>query len=317
MPLGEQLGFPIGAAEVDLSSEYDTTALLAAIRRTAHLPTATAPGCADADLLAVANAELRQYLAPRLLRAREEFFVAVSDVALVAGTAAYDVPSRAILGKLREVQLVASDGTVRNLPAGNPERLHGTDSTNNNGTPRFYYFRANSVVLSPAPDASDFPTLRLHYFRRPSRLISTASALLVDDVSADPTYSGDGALTTSNGELAVDIISGASPHAPTADDVTPFATGTGSVTFTASRTDIAAGDYVCLAGETPVLQMPQEFYDLLVLRSAMALVGPGVDAETRADLAERAKEAESNLFATLSGDRNEGEAEAVVNSVWA
>lgn len=294
---------------------YDTAALLSAIRREARAPDATASGWADSDLLARANAEVRQYIAPRLLRAREEFLVAVKDVSLVAGTEAYALPSRAILGKLREVQLVASDGNHRNLPQGTPERLHGQDTTGNNGTPSFYFFRGHEVVLVPPPDASDYPTLRLHYFRRLNRLVATSDVLTVTDVASAPQYDGTkpSGITTST---PCDVVSGTEPFPSRSDDVTPSAVAAGYVTFSSAVSGAAAGDYICLAGEAPVLQLPPEFFDLLVLKTAMGLLGGGVDAEARDELAERLKDTEANIFGALSGDRNEGETEAIVNGTW-
>lgn len=294
---------------------FDTTALLAAVRREARAPSATATGWADSDLLALANREARQYLAPRLMRAREDFLVAVKDVALVAGTAAYALPSRAILGKVREVQLVGADGTVRDLDQGNPERLDGTDSTGSNGTPAFYFFRGNDVVLSPAPDASGFPTLRIHYFRRLNRLVAASECAVLDSAEAALELSGESPETFLVGGL-LDVVGGTEPFPSRGDDLPISAVGDYNVTVTTQPTGAVAGDYVCLAGEAPVLQLPPEFFDLLVLRTAFALVASGTDTEARKDLAERLKEAEGNLFGALAGDRNEGEAEAIVNTSW-
>lgn len=297
---------------------YDSSSFLAAVRRVARAPASTSvTGWADSDLLLHANAEIRRYLAPRLLRAREDFLVAVRDTTLTAGTANYALPSRAILGKLREVQLVASDGTVRNLPERTAEALTGWDVTSNNGTPEFYYFRGAELVLVPAPDATTYTTLRVHYFRRLNRLVDSSSSTVLTATAVTSTvFTGTrpSQITTST---PCDVISATEPFPSLADSITPTATAAGSVTFASGAVSgQAIGDYVCLAGEAPVLQLPPEFYDLLVLRTALSLLGSGTDTEARKDVAERLKEAETNLFGALAGDRNEGETQAVVNSTW-
>lgn len=317
MLLPLQLSAPLGLPSVILmATPYDSTALLALIRQMARAPAATAPGWADADLFRLVNTELLTGLGAQVLKARQEHFVTSKDYALTAGTDAYALPSRAAYGKVREVHLVASDGTHKNLPQRGVESVHGRDTTSNNGTPVFHYFRGNSIVLVPAPDASTYTTLRVWYFRRPSRMVATSEALLVDDVSPAPTYTGTGALTTSNGELDVDIINAEVPHTPAADDVTPFAMGSGSVTFSASRTDVEAGTYVAEAGESPVFQLPPEFFTVLARRVANAMLRSGGDADGLAMGESELKQMEADAFGVLFPDRNEGDSEAISVTRW-
>lgn len=297
---------------------FDTTAFVAAVRRHARAPTSgtAAPGWADSDILAVANEELRRSLTPKLMAERAEFFVAVKDTALVAGTDSYSLPTRGALGKLREVQLVSADGTVRNLRAGNPEELNGRDTTSNNGTPEFYYFRAQSLVLVPAPDATTYTTLRLHYFRRPNRLVTVAECMTITSVASAPTYAGSkpASILTST---PVDVVSGSEPFQSRSDDLTPSAVvASTSVSFSSAVSGAAVGDYICLAGEAPVLQLPSEFFDLLVLRTADAMLAPGTDTQAFQAVGVKLAEAEKAVSNALAGDRNEGEAHFIISTAW-
>ena len=66
-----------------MATAYTADALLEEVRRGGSLPSAAATGTADADLLAHADAELRDTLVPLMLGVREELYQRVFDVAVV------------------------------------------------------------------------------------------------------------------------------------------------------------------------------------------------------------------------------------------
>lgn len=290
---------------------YDTTAFLAAVRRRGQLPAAVAPGYADADILDAANEEVLSALVPAILKVRRDYFTISVDVPLVAGVSSYRVPSRAAFAGLREAQLVDAQGKHKNIVELDVTRLDGLNPTAEPSTPTWYYWRGSSIVLVPAPDASSFPTLRLWHHRRPNRLVTVDSVLAVTDISGAPEYAGtkpSTILTTT----ACDVVRG-SPHFDSLqDDVTPQAVDSGSVTFSAEVDGIAVGDYVCLAGEAPVLQLPPEFFAWLVLRTARAILAEKADPQLERDT----DRAETAAIATMAPLRNEGEVEIVVSTTW-
>lgn len=305
MPLG-------GESSGTVSNPYDTTAFLSLVRQYARAPTSTATGWADADILRLANAELLTGLGAQVLRLRREFFVTSKDYTLTAGTASYALPPRAAFGKAREVQLIGSDGSHKNLPERTLEALDKRDTTSNNGTPSFYYWQGNNIVLVPAPDASQYPTLRVWYFRRPSRLVAVSSVLTITSVSSAPTYTGTGSPSFAD-NLPVDFIDSDFPFVPIVDDEDPFTTGATSVTTTAAISGVAVGDYVALAGEAPVVQLPPEFFPVLARRTANEMLRGGSDPQALAEGERALDKLEGEAFGALAADRNEGEVEAIVN----
>ncbi len=152
---------------------YDTTALVADIRRRASLPTTSASGTADADLLALANGEMVELYAA-VLGVREEFFVTDKDYAITAAQAAYAIPTRAAGARLREVVKVDSAGVRTNLDKMDLEDLNSLDTTS--GEPTNFYLKGNKVYLYPTPSTTT-GTLRLSYLRRPNRLVTVLETM--------------------------------------------------------------------------------------------------------------------------------------------
>lgn len=289
--------------------------LLTDVRSTAMLPSSSPSGSADADILAHADKMMATRLVPALVQAREEWFVRTQDYALTAGLAEYRLPSRAIAGRLRSVQLVISGATI-NLARIEPSRIaeFGLVATQTQGTPWAYYLRGANIVLCPPP-ASASNTLRIQYLQRPGRLSSTSQT-----VATLNTTTGVGTTTGAHGIANgsdVDFIASSSPFETKATGTLSAASGTG---FTTSVTDFGAvppavGDYFVAAGTTPVVQLPPEFYYVLVARTAAALM---LSLGFREEAAQQEQHAD-----TLMGDalamskvRTEGEPRKVVGGLF-
>jgi hypothetical protein len=299
------------------STAYDTDALLASIRRRARLPVSSvnAPGWEDADLLFMANEELLTVLTPMLLRTREKFFVATKDTAMVSGTVSYALPTRGALNKTQDILRVGPDNVTNNLVKLEPEEMSGKDMTLQ-GTPTHYYFQGNRIFLWPVPNVTH--TLRVPYFRRPSRLVGTSAVAVVSTINT-----GTKTITTTDtvpgtfsSSALYDLVQGYPPFDSLSDDV--VATSTSGTSFVATATlptDLLAGDYVALAGESPVLQLPVEFGPVLAQRVANAILRGGVDKELLAAGEKESARLEAEAFGGVE-ERNEGEADLLCNDCW-
>lgn len=283
--------------------EYRVSALLDSMRDTGMLPTSD-ESFTTARLLAVMNMEQRLYLAKLLLSAREEYQVAHADVALVAGTSRYRVPSRAIGAKLKWVALVDATGSRRYLAPAPPERELRS------GAPGAgYYLEGNSIVLT---DSTLTGTLRLAYFRRLGILVEAGEAGVVTAINAASrvvTLAGAPAAFTSSS--LYDFVQ-ASPHFDAlAADRAATVSGN-SLTFAdALPSGLAVGDYVCLAGETPVCQAPLELHNVLVQRAVVKVLQ--AKGDPKADAAERDLEQMRVDALSLITPRIEGSPMVLVN----
>jgi hypothetical protein len=242
-------------------ASFSTTDLLSAVRTRGSIPTTSNVNNVNntTNLLALATEELRIKLLPLIMSTREEFYVAIKDVTITAGTARYRIPSRASGTVLRDVQIV-SGTDVYSL-----ERLQSEYiSTTSQSTPEGFYLEHNSVVLYPTPAASG-DTLRLRYYLRPSRLVATNAAAQITSITTATNQvtcsSLPSAWTTSN---TFDFISASSPYPTYGIDLAVTDIAGTTITFGATLpTELAVGDWVALADCTPFPQLPEEFQPVL------------------------------------------------------
>lgn len=289
---------------------YDTTGhLLVSVSRRTFVPQSGA-ALSAADILRVMTEELRSSVVPLLLRVAEEFYVQESDTALVAGTAEYAIPSRAGGLELRDVQVLAASGESRSLAWVDPEEMVGRRLLA--GPPSRFCLKAESVVVHPTPSAAG-ETLRLSYHRWPSHLVPTVEAGAVTTTAGNVANLGSvpGTFTTST---PLDVVQGRPPFKILGADLLPSAVGGSSVTFSSLPTGIVAGDYVCLAGESPVAQVPHALYPLLVERTVGTILRSKGDLKRYAASAKESERLERLAVETL-GKRVVGEARRVPNGM--
>lgn len=310
---------------------YDTSVFLAAVKRRAFVPT-TQGTFAATETLAVATEELHSYLAPLVMEVRQEHFVTVTDVPLVSGQALYRIPARALGGKLRDVLALDSGGCVRNLTRLEPE-AGGLWRAGDTGEPAAFSLQGNYVRLHPTPTGTG--TLRLSYFGRPGALVETSAAgrvEAVDYAAGTLTLSGAAPASFVPG-VRLDVV-GAQPGFSTiATELTlsssaPDGDGDAVLTFAAlpvppsvpleypvtAPEEISVGDWVCLAGEAPVPQVPPELHPLLALKTAAAQLEAIGDVEAARTLLMELAEKQKRALALLS-PRTEGEPRRVANGM--
>lgn len=299
-------------------SAYDTAALLAQVRRVTYAPTSSATGTADADILALATFEMHAGLVPRLRKVREEWFVTSSDTTIVNGTASYAIPSRSVAGSLRDVWMIVADGTPRVFPrldlAAIPRT--GAAAPTASGSPIGFYLQGNSLILWPTPGATNLGSLRMFYEFRPNDLVATSAACTVQSVNTSTgvvtmTAAVPATFTTST---ACDFING-QPHFETRGfSKTPTGVSGSTITFATTDlpTGLAAGDYVCLAGQAPVAQLPYELHPVLTQRTVAKVLEALGDVQKAGMAMSKAQELEEAAFINLT-PRVAGKPKRVVN----
>lgn len=300
--------------------DYTSTALLASIRRRGHIPAAAALGGQDADLLRLINEELRDRLVPELLKLRRELFVARKTQAITVGKAAYRIPSRAIGGKFRELKLVDSGGNEVDLVELDAESSHRYGA-GLRGAVFGYMLEGDEVVLVRIPDSAAW-SLFQKIFLRPAEVVAESAVRVVLSVTADSPTAGKTrvALTvaapgTFTAASLYDIVPAKPGFKPLGWDIAADAVAGANVDFltaslpTGFSTALNAGDYICLADQSPVAQVPLEAHSVLVLRVVTAWLSdrdPQAFGQKMTELAL----AEEQMRSALSPG-NEGEAKIV------
>lgn len=295
-----------------LVEDFTTTALLASIKRRGMLPS-TSDTLSTTDFLAFATEEMRSYCLPLLVSLDEEYGVSTYTVALTSGTASYLIPPRASGDSARVVEISSGSGYTP-ITRISPTEQNAYALT---GDVQAFFFNDDYVTLVPTPTSSS--TLRIKYIRRPNALVqaTTGSSGAIAIVSAINT--GTKTITTTatvpstySTSVQFDLIR-AKPGFPllAIDQTVTSCSGTTIIFSDTLPTDLAVGDYVCRAGESPVPQIPVELHPLLAQRTKFACLEALGDQKAGAALAscERMK---ADVLPLLT-PRSKGNSRPIVN----
>lgn len=270
-----------------MAVDYTTTGLVAKLKRFGSVPTSQALFLA-ADFIALMNDELMNTLLPLIQRAKEDFFITSSDTAIVSGTAAYTIPSRAAGSQLQDIVIVDSNGNeqgMANLGAAGIKSQGGFATNDNFG----FYVKDNKIVLFPTPTETG-RSIRFKYVRRPNQLVPVSSAGLISSFNSGTRVitlsSAPSAFTTSK---TYDLISNIPPFVSLGDDLAVTSIVGNLVTMTAALpSELANGMYLCEASESPIPQVPPEAHAIIAQLGAVKALEAMNDknyknAKTKAD----------------------------------
>jgi hypothetical protein len=301
----------------------DSTELLAEIRRRCAAPvsSSSAPGFQDADLLAYANGVIPG-IQDKLRRVRTNYFTTQKDVPFIQGTAAYRIPNRAQHGLISLVQRLTTTGDLKHLTKWTEKDMADRNPTQQ-GTPTNYLWRGSSLVLWPVPDNSS-ESLRFTFHRECNKLVAPSVVGVVSNISnvTDPTILSI-SMTATAASLGIttstplDFIRAALPFDSLGDDYTPSAVAGSAVQVNAAtsvRAALAVGDYVCLAGQAPVVQMPKQAFYVVAQAVACALLSEDAGALPAAQRLLAMLEAD--LYGGAN-DRDDGEPDSAACDTWA
>lgn len=283
--------------------------MLAALKRRGLIPTSLST-FTTADFYDIVDEETQTYIVPLLMSVREEYLVAYEDIAVTAGTTEYRIPERAIASRLRDVAL-AVDGTSTYHPLSRlePENIDSFSDANRLAGPGGYYLRNNQIVLS----ATTTGTLRVSYYQRPNRVVATSAVgeiTLINTGTNTVTVSGT-CPSTFTTAVTYDFVRGKPGFDTLSRDVSASVVGASTVTTSALPTGLAVGDFICLAQETPIVQIPVELHPLLAQRAAATVLS--ALGNTKAEKAfEVADKMEARLLKLLT-PRTDGSNRYVVN----
>jgi hypothetical protein len=258
--------------------EGDTLELLAEIKRHAFIPSSQQT-YTDAETLAVATSALRGYILPKLMARRGEFYFGPPGrvtVSVQEGVSLYRIPSRAVGAKVRSARLLDRQGNP--IPLATYEWDDVSKWPPLKGTPEGLTMEGSQVRLYPEPQGLSGYTLELATYVRPGALALPADCVQV--LSAVP---GPVAGTTSISVLiadtpatmldsfAFDVVSMDSPFESLAVGAPLYSFGTigASYQFTVTGTlEVPPGSWLCLPGNSPVVQLPLEWHPMLALKAA-------------------------------------------------
>lgn len=224
----------------------------------------------DAELLTILKREMKLTIIPLVLKLNEEYFLSNKDYNITDG-GSYRLPKRSIGNKLRDVQLYDGSSYTPLNRLFEEDRSSGLSG---------YYISRNSIALS---DDITTGTLRITYYLAPNELILEVNAaqILTIDSATDVTVNAlPSTITTTT---PVDIIQSEGPNDQLALDHTITNISGTTLTFTSLPDDLVVGDYICLAGQSPVPVIPEELTPVLVQAALVSALSSKKDSQARSE----------------------------------
>ncbi len=271
-----------------------------------------------ADFLRLLNTEFLVGLIPSILSVHEEYFVYSQEVNIVASQTTYDIPYRAIGGRLRDLFYKDSvTGKLYKLSKISLDDIPYYDNASSTGlNVSHYYVQGNQIVLTSSPSSG---ILVFKYFLRPNTLVETSRVGMITTITPSGsntilTLSSAPSVFTSS--LQYDFIQDKPGHRTLKFDVSPVSVNTSAnqITFLTANlpSDLVVNDHVCIAGESMVPQCPSELHPVLAHRVVQRCMEAQGDQEGLASASAKVGEMEGKTF-NLIDNRVEGAATKITN----
>lgn len=301
---------------------YLTTDLVSDVQIAAGIPDNQGT-FTDTVVYAIGDREIRSKMLPLIMKNLEEYYIVILDYNVTANQAAYQIPTRAVAAGLRDVQLVQSNDDEARTPLErlSPEDLYSTVGGNYRFTIKKngFYLQGNQVVVYPTPTTTQ-NLLRLSYACRPNKLVDPTACgqVLSIDLSTNTVVLSASAPSTFAVNTLMDLVNANPNFDWWAQDLALTAITTTTVqndtlTFTTLPSSLNVGDYVCLSGQSCVVQVPVELQPLLVQYIAVRILSAQGDEQSLRDAVSELKMLEDNALLMIA-PRVEGKPKRCVNT---
>ncbi len=243
------------------ANSYTTTDLVTNVQLVAHVPLSNST-FTSSQIITLANRELQTALISQILSVREGYYLTYVDYEPTSESL-YAIPSQAIGGAIAQAQLFIDPSII---PINRLEQSEQFSSIVPTSTTYGYFIAGNTINVIPAPNNG---VVRIWFARRPNALVATSAAAQVTSISGL-------SFTVSSlpSTFAVDTLVNLCGDQPTFDvlgERTITAISGTTVTLDAAVDTLAVGDWLCLADQTPVPQIPVEFRPILEQRTVVKI----------------------------------------------
>lgn len=238
---------------------YTTLNLLDNIDRRAFSPT-NQNTFTQAERLSLVTEEMESNVFPAIFNLFSEFYVTRTTITPVNDQEFYQIPARAVNGQLRELKLVNSNNNYRDLPLIDIENLAYTAAK---GVPEAFYFKNNRIGLYPTPN-NITETIAVDYFTHPGASVLPSEAAIITSINTSTNVVSFSSIpSTFTTGTTFDFIRGTGEHEYIGTSYTSTLVSGTDVTFSSLPQDVAVGDYLALEGESPLVQCPTTFRNVL------------------------------------------------------
>lgn len=292
---------------------YTADDLITAVKRRGRIPD---DSFTDAEYLSMADEEMSTLLVPLVRSHVVEFFVKETDTSFVINQKDYRIPTRTQSGGLRDVTIVDASSNEFNAAYISLDDHYDFQAGGSvwwrNGVA--FTVIGDFIRIMPTPTGAN-NDLRMRFYRRPGRLVLVAAApkITAIDTGTKTITVGSGLIPSSwTSSSLLDLIQ-ASPNFDSLGDSLGQQHSGDDITFTNTLpTDLAVGDYVSLAEESSIVQLPVEFQPILYSAVTVRALESLGEKEAAA-LAETKMLREMDSVSKIIAPRIDGESQPVIN----
>lgn len=295
--------------------DYTVDSLLASVKRRITLPDAQNL-FSPADLIAFMGDELSSTIEPLVHSVQQEYWIERQDITLVQGQTNYLIPVRGIMNGLRLITLVDNAGNEIEFPLLRPEYTASAYSWLSPYTTAVlcgFIMEDDHIVVFPKTVVNN-PTMsvRFRFERQPNQLCSILDAGQITQIIGN-VVTVNNIPTDWTTSTVFDIIKGSPAFVSRGDDLTISALNLGllTITFTALPSTVAVGDWVSVAGTSPIPQIPFQLFPYLA-QSVAVLCLQGLD-DQESDKAEKKQATMKEDALKMLQPRDIGNVQTVVN----
>jgi len=279
--------------------------LLESIRNRAMIPDDTSV-YTDDNLLSIANEEMDVQLLDKLLSLHEEHLTTNVEVDRnVAGI--YDIPYRSVGNKIRDISMIRGGNLYELTQVSIGELSDYIDNGDNytNGLDKFYVEHNQIKLVQPS---RSYDTLRIYFHIRPNFLTKLEKAGTITSIvttDTEVTYNFATIPTSFTASLEYDFVGYRTPNKIKAYDITPAEVNTSLnyIKFTksdiATLSEIVVGDYICVAEESPVPNIPTEMHPVLAQLTAVHVLEAMGDTEGLTNAQRRLEKMQKSVMALI------------------
>ena len=242
---------------------YTTTDFLSNVKVVSHVPQGNST-FTESQLLALGDMQMRTLIAPAISSCRENYWLTTQRQTIVNSVNTYELPSKALGSSIVDVKVAVGTNLIHLI------RMEVSDlySTQFSSLPAYgYYIEDAKLKLVPNSLSGE---LVMWYYRIPSKLVPVVECAQVVDIPDAFSVEVDAVPSTFNGQ-ELDIVSANPGFNTWLMDEEPASIVGNIITFAAVPPQVRVGDYVCLSGQSCVVQCPLEWVEVLVQSVAVKI----------------------------------------------
>lgn len=216
------------------------------------------------QFLSLGDLCMRTLVAPKIASARENYWLTTVTYETEPGLNKYPIPGLAQGNAIVDAKVDVSQNLIH------LGRLEIGDLWSFQYSPFAgygYYIEDNYVRLNPT---SLNGQLILWYYREPSELVATTECAQISAINYGTATVTVGTIPSSfiGSDIELDIVKQTPGFNVLKKDAVPVSIVGMDITFDDVPLDVAVGDYVCLSGQSCVIQCPLEWTEVLVQATA-------------------------------------------------